>query len=251
MPQITIDDKPLTVPENTTILKAAQSVGADIPTICYHDHCTANGLCRICVVEVEGQRLLQASCVAKVSEGMVVHTRSEKVKRARRTILEMMQSAIDLTEADAINLMADDYDADETRFNHGKPRTHPLHDDNPMFIRDYSKCILCWRCVQVCANDAQYAYAINFGGRGFETHIATFFDKGMPDTTCVFCGQCVGVCPTGALKAKREFLLQDGLTPDEIMNMTGGGRRKKRVKVSAEERGALTEMIEKLDGKKE
>ena len=249
MPTLSIDDKQLTVPENTTILKAAQSIETDIPTICYHDHCTANGLCRMCVVEVEGQRLLQASCVAKVSEGMIVHTRSEKVERARRTILEMMQSAIDLSEADAINLMADDYDADETRFNHGKPRTHPIHDDNPMFISDYSKCILCWRCVQVCADDAQYAYAINFSGRGFETSIGTFFDKGMTGTTCVFCGQCVGVCPTGALKAKREFLLQDGMTPDEIMAMTRGDRRKKRHKASAEERGALTEMIEKLDEK--
>jgi len=72
-----------------------------------------------------------------------------------------------------------------------------------MYIRDYAKCILCWRCVQVCAEDAQYTFAINFEGRGFETRIGTFFDKPMPETTCVFCGQCVGVCPTGALKPKR------------------------------------------------
>jgi predicted molibdopterin-dependent oxidoreductase YjgC len=97
-----------------------------------------------------------------------------------------------------------------------------------MYIRDYSKCILCWRCVQVCADDAQYTFAINFGERGFETHIATFYDKGMPETTCVFCGQCVGVCPTGALKPKREWLLQQGMTPDDIMAVTRSERRKKR-----------------------
>ncbi|MBI5053935.1 MAG: (2Fe-2S)-binding protein, partial [Chloroflexi bacterium] len=87
MPTLSIDDKQVTVPEGTTILKAAQGIEANIPTICYHDHCTANGLCRMCVVEVEGQRLLQASCVVKASEGMIVHTRSEKVERSRRTIL--------------------------------------------------------------------------------------------------------------------------------------------------------------------
>ena len=101
-------------------------------------------------------------------------------------------------------------------------------DDNPMYIRDYEKCILCWRCVQVCADDAQYAYAINFNGRGFETSIGTFFDKGMTETTCVFCGQCVGVCPTGALKPKREWLLEQGKTPDELMSLTRTERRRKR-----------------------
>lgn len=252
MPTLTIDSQQITVPEGTTILKAALNAGESIPTICYHDHCTANGLCRMCMVEVEGQRLLQASCVTKVSEGMVVKTRSEKVERSRRTILEMLQSTIDLSEAPEILAMADEYDADETRFNHGKPRTHPVIDDNPMFLRDYTKCVLCWRCVQVCAEDAQYAFAINFNGRGFETSIATFFDKALPNTSCVFCGQCVGVCPTGALKPKREQLLQDGYTPDEIINMTRGEKRKKkRTAATSEERGALTEMIEKLDGKRE
>jgi NADH dehydrogenase/NADH:ubiquinone oxidoreductase subunit G len=82
--------------------------------------------------------------------------------------------------------------------------------------------------VQVCADDAQYAFAINFSGRGFETSIGTFFNKALPDTTCVFCGQCVGVCPTGALKPKREHLLQEGRTPDEIMQLTRSQRRRKK-----------------------
>lgn len=225
---LTIDGQSVTVPQGTTLLKASQQVGADVPTICYHEHCTANALCRICVVEVEGSRVLQPACVARVSPDMVVHTANDRVKRSRRTILEMLDSAVDLSEATEIQGMIDDYSADTERFDGGEVREHPVLNDNPMYIRDYSKCILCWRCVQVCAEDAQYTYAINFNGRGFETSIGTFFDKGMTDTTCVFCGQCVGVCPTGALKPKREYLLQEGRTPDEIMQMTRQARRRKR-----------------------
>jgi len=225
---LTIDGRSVTVPAGTTILKAAEKLGNKIPTICYHDYCTANALCRICVVEVEGARVLAPACVQQVGEGMQVRTRNERVERSRRTILEMLDSAVDLSEASEIQTFIGDYRADTARFADGARRAYPVLDDNPMYIRDYSKCILCWRCVQVCAEDAQYTYAINFGERGFETHIATFFDKGMPETTCVFCGQCVGVCPTGALKPKREWLLEQGKTPDEIMAVTRTERRKKR-----------------------
>ena len=225
---LTIDDQPVTVPAGTTILKAAQKLGEPIPTICYHEHCTANALCRLCVVEVEGARVLSPACVAQVSDGMKVHTRNERVERSRRTILEMLDSAVDLSEAPEIQQHLGDYRAQAARFPEAERRAHPLLDDNPMYVRDYSKCVLCWRCVQVCADDAQFTYAINFEGRGFETSIGTFFDKPMPATTCVFCGQCVGVCPTGALKPKREWLLQEGKTPDEIMEMTRAERRKKR-----------------------
>lgn len=230
MPEVTltIDDRSVTVPAGTTILKAAKEIGVVIPTICYHDYCTANALCRICVVEVEGARVLAPACVAQASEGMKVHTRSRRVERSRRTILEMLDSAVDLSEAPEIQGFIKDYNADTTRFEDGKRREHAVLDDNPMYIRDYSKCILCWRCVQVCADDAQFTYAINFGKRGFDTHIGTFFDKPMPATTCVFCGQCIGVCPTGALKAKREWLLEQGKTPDEIMELTRADRRKKK-----------------------
>ncbi len=224
---LTIDGQAVTVPEGTTILQAAQSLGQSIPTICYHEACTPNAVCRMCVVEVEGARLLSPACVAQAREGMVVHTRSERVERSRRTILEMLGSAVDLSEAADIQRYGQDYGADPTRFD-GERRALPVLDDNPMFIRDYAKCVLCWRCVQVCADDAQYAYAINFSGRGFETSIATFFDKPMPETTCVFCGQCVGVCPTGALKPRREWLLEQGNTPDEIMQMTRSERRRQK-----------------------
>ena len=225
---LTIDDHSVTVPAGMTILKAAETLGEHIPTICFHAACTSNGLCRMCVVEVEGARVLSPACVAQVGEGMVVHTRSARVERSRRTILELLDSAVDLSEASEIQIMLEDYAADQERFPGAEPRAVPLLDDNPMYLRDYAKCVLCWRCVQVCAEDAQYTFAINFTGRGFETQIGTFFDKPMPETTCVFCGQCVGVCPTGALKPKREWLLEQGLTPDEIMQVTRTERKRKR-----------------------
>jgi len=225
---LTIDDDAVTVPEGTTILKAAQQLGRRIPTICYHDHCTANGLCRICVVEINGVKPLLPACLSRVSEGMKVSTSSARAERSRRTILEMLASAVDLSQAPEIQKLMAENHADPARFPDAERREHPLLDDNPMYVRDYSKCILCWRCVQVCADDAQFTYAINFTGRGFETSIGTFFDKPMPETTCVFCGQCVGVCPTGALKGKRESLLERGFSLNEIIPATRGGGKSRR-----------------------
>jgi NADH dehydrogenase/NADH:ubiquinone oxidoreductase subunit G len=223
-----INAREVTVPAGMTILKAAQQVGIHIPTICYHDYCTANALCRICVVEVQGARVLVPACVAEVSDGMVVQTDSPRVIRARRTILEMLASTVDLSEAPEIQTMFADVQADPDRFPlAGRREPEPI-DDNSMYVRDYAKCILCWRCVQVCAEDAQYTYAINFSGRGYQTQISTFFDVPMPESTCVFCGQCVGVCPTGALKPKRQWLMELGYTPDEIMGLTRSERRRKK-----------------------
>ncbi len=213
---ITIDGVIVQVPAGATILEAARSVGIDIPTICYHDHTTPNGVCRTCVVEVEGGRTLTAACVAQAADEMVVQTRSERVDRSRKTILEMLSSAVDLSQAPEIENMMLEYDADDGRFPASLRREVALIDDNPMYIRDYNKCVLCWRCVQVCAEDAQYTYALNFSGRGFDTQISTFFDKPLPETTCVFCGQCVGVCPTDAIQPKREWLLEKGSSPAEI-----------------------------------
>jgi NADP-reducing hydrogenase subunit HndD len=227
---LTIDGTAVTVPAGTTILKAAEKLGRQVPTICYHDYCTANGLCRICVVEVDGVKPLLPACLSRVSEGMKVSTSSTRAERSRRTILEMLVSAVDLSEAAEIQKFIGDYRADPARFPDSERREYPVLDDNPMYVRDYSKCILCWRCVQVCADDAQFTYAINFNGRGFNTGIGTFFDKPMPETSCVFCGQCVGVCPTGALKPKRESLLEQGISLDEILQATRGGGKKRRRK---------------------
>ena len=225
---LTIDGIPVTAPVGATILEAARSIGKEIPTICYHEACTANALCRLCVVEVVGARALVASCVAQVSQGMQVITQNERIQRSRRTILEMLDSTVDLSESPQILGYIEDYHADRERFINAARRDPPVIDDNPMYVRDYAKCVLCWRCVQVCAEDAQYTYAINFTGRGFETQIGTFFDKPMPATTCVFCGQCVGVCPSGALKPRREWLLEQGLTPDEILQVSKTDKRKNR-----------------------
>ena len=224
---LSIDGREVSTEPGGTLLEAARAIGTDIPTICYHEATTANALCRICVVEVEGMRLLQPACIVKAAPGMKVQTKSERVVRARRTILEMLASTMDLSDAPEILTMMDEYGARAERFPGAKRRESEVRDDNPMYIRDYSKCLLCWRCVQVCAEDAQYTYAINFEGRGFETQIGTFFDKPIPETTCVLCGQCVGVCPTGALKPKREFLLEQGLSPHEISVLNTGRKQRK------------------------
>jgi NADH dehydrogenase/NADH:ubiquinone oxidoreductase subunit G len=232
---LTIDEKMVSVPPGTTILKAAENIGIEIPTICYHDYCTANGLCRICVVEVEGARALIPSCIAEVREGLVVHTQTEHVQRSRRVILEMLASTLDLSEAPEILEYIQKYQVNVDRYPNAIPRQPEVVDDNSIYIRDYAKCILCWRCVQVCADDAQYTYAINFSKRGFETQISTSYQKPMPETTCVFCGQCIGVCPTGALKSKKEWLLQKEMNPDEIMVLTRKERKQKTYVVTTEE----------------
>jgi len=225
--KLTIDGQVVQAPAEMTIYKAALQAGIEIPTICYHEYCTANALCRICVVEVEGSRTLVPACVAKINNGMKVSTQTERVRQARKTILEMLSASVDLSEAEDIQGYMVEYGVNPTRFPDAERREPPIMDDNPMFIRDYAKCILCWRCVQVCAEDAQYTYAINFSGRGFETQISTFFDITLPESTCVFCGQCVGVCPTAALKPKREYMLELGYTPDEIMSLTRNERRRR------------------------
>ena len=229
---LTIDGQEVSTEQSKTLLDAARENGKDVPTICYHDATTANGLCRICVVEVEGMRVLQPACIVQAGAGMKVQTRSEKVVRSRRTILEMLDSTMDLSEAADIQVMMNDYSAEPGRFPEAVRRESEVKDDNPMYIRDYSKCLLCWRCVQVCAEDAQYTFAINFDGRGFETQIGTFFDKAIPETSCVLCGQCVGVCPTGALKPKREYLLEQGMSPNEISVMNTGRKKRKNVERS-------------------
>ncbi len=224
---LTIDGTAVTVEKGATLLEATRQLGPGAPTICYHTATTSYGLCRMCVVEVEGQRLLQPACIVKASAEMRVQTRSERVLRARKTILEMLTSTMDLSDAPEILTMLDEYGVETDRFPGAERRTIDLKDDNPMYVRDYSKCLLCWRCVQVCAEDAQYTFAINFNGRGYETQIGTFFDKSIPETTCVLCGQCVGVCPTGALKARRQYLLEQGMSPQEI-TVLNSGRKSRR-----------------------
>ena len=224
-----IDGVEVTVPAGTTILDAAAQAGIEIPVICYHPHLTANGLCRICCVDTGG-RVQVAACVSECQDAMVVNTGNDAVRRNRKTILEMLASTVELNSSPDIQSLIEEYQADTDRFSSGKRRESPIYDDNPFYIRDYNQCINCWRCVQVCAEDAQFTFALSFDGRGFDTKIGTFNGDGMTDTTCVFCGQCVGVCPTDALLPKREALLGAGYDPDDVFRQTAGGMRKIRKK---------------------
>jgi len=127
------------------------------------------------------------------------------VYTARRVLLELLASTVDLSEAPDVLAHIERYGARPERFGGGLRREFPVLDDNPFYIRDYSKCVMCWRCIQVCAEDVQNTFALTWGGRGFGSHVTTAFAEDMPDTTCVFCGNCVGACPTGALKGKVEW----------------------------------------------
>ena len=224
---LTIDGQEITVPAGTTILDAAAQLGIEIPVICYHPHLTANGLCRICSVDA-GWRTQVAACVTECSNGMNIRTQTEDVRRGRKTLLEMLHSTVNLDEAPEILDLMEEYGSDSQRFEEGKRRESPVYDDNPFYLRDYNQCINCWRCVQVCAEDAQFTFALSFDGRGFDTTIGTFMNNGMMDTTCVFCGQCVGACPTGALKPKRQALLEQGVDPDDIFGQTRRGKKRKK-----------------------
>src|SRR5512143_82804 len=142
---LTIDGEQISAQAGQTLLEAAREHGKDIPTICFHEATTSNALCRTCVVEVEGMRVLQPACIVQAAQDMKVRTRSEKVVRARRTILEMLASTMDLSEAPEIQALMTEYQVDLNRFPDAERRETSLKDDNPMYIRDYSKCLLCWR----------------------------------------------------------------------------------------------------------
>ena len=225
--KLTLDGTEIEVRKGATLLDAAQQAGIDIPVICYHEATSPNGLCRICVVDVDGGRVLQPACVAECQADSKVETRNERVERSRRTILEMLNASVNLEEAPEIQEMIDDYAADEARFPDAHLREHTLIDDNPFYVRDYEQCVLCWRCVQVCAEDAQFTFALTLKNRGHETSVATAFDISMTESPCVFCGQCIGVCPTGALKPKVQWGMEQGWGADELRQNTRRGKKRK------------------------
>ncbi len=218
---VIIDGEEITVPAGTTILEAARALGKEIPTICLHDATTAEGICRVCVVDVNQGRLLPPACVTPCQDNAQIETRSERVERSRRTILEMLNASVNLDQAPEIQAMLNDCAADRDRFPEAEPRAFPTLDDNPFFVRDYAQCVLCWRCVQACGSDAQYTYALALTERGYHTRVATTFDVPLTESPCVFCGQCIGVCPTGALKPKMEWQLEQGFTVAEITHVDG------------------------------
>ena len=201
MIELTIDGRTVSVEEGSTILDACRALEIETPTLCYADTLTPVNVCRVCVVEVEGARVLVPSCSRKAEQDMVVHTDSPRVRTSRRMVLELLGSSVDFSTApDALRYSAD-YGADPGRYGEVVTVAQPAKIDNDLYMRDYSKCILCYKCVEACGVDHQNTFAIAVAGRGFEARISTEFDVTLPESACVYCGNCIAVCPTGALDA--------------------------------------------------
>jgi predicted molibdopterin-dependent oxidoreductase YjgC len=213
--ELTIDGQVVSVTEGSTILDACRRLGIDTPTLCYADTLTPVNVCRVCVVEIEGARALAPSCSRQVEPGMVVHTDSPRVRTSRRMVLELLGSSVDLSTAPDAQRYSSDYGAQPERFGNVKTVAQPAKIDNDLYMRDYSKCILCYKCVEACGVDHQYTFAIADAGRGFEASISNEFDVTLPESACVYCGNCIAVCPTGALMPTSEFNLREAGTWDE------------------------------------
>lgn len=231
--ELTIDGAAVRVREGATILDACKAAGVDTPTLCYAENLTPVNVCRVCVVELEGARTLVPSCSRVAEPGMKVKTDSERVRVSRKLVLELLASSVDVSTAPAMGGYLARYGADPSRFgapagpaaagerDAALPGHHhasdgaraetvaqPVKIDNDLYVRDYSKCILCYRCVEACGSDAQNTFAIAVAGRGFEARISTELDVPLTDSACVYCGNCIGVCPTGALMFKSEHDLR-------------------------------------------
>jgi len=216
MIEVKIDGQAVAVPEGSTILDAARKLGIDTPTLCYLESLTPVNVCRVCVVELEGSRTLVPACSRKVEKGMSIKTDSERVRLSRKVVLEFLSSSVDVSTAPQFPGYMERYEAKPERFgNSAATLAQPVKVDNDLYVRDYSKCILCYKCVEACGVDAQNTFAIAVAGRGFSARISTEFDVPLPDSACVYCGNCIGVCPTGALMFKSEYDMRQAGTWDE------------------------------------
>jgi predicted molibdopterin-dependent oxidoreductase YjgC len=236
--ELTIDGESIKVPEGTTLLEAARGEGCDIPTLCFGDTLTAKNACRVCMVEVEGSRTLVPSCSRKAEAGMVVRTDSDRVNHSRKMVLEFLGSSVDLSTTPNVARWNDEYGAEPSRYgaaaapatdrderyaghHHAPDRAEaetvhqPVKRDNELYLRDYGKCILCYKCVDACGEQWQNTFAIGVAGRGFDARVSTEFDVGLPDSACVYCGNCIAVCPTGALMFNSEHDMRADGTWDE------------------------------------
>ncbi len=239
--ELTIDGAPVTVPRGTTILEACRSRGIDTPTLCYLENLTPVNVCRVCVVEVEGSRVLVPACSRPVEPKMAVKTDSERVRLSRRVVLEFLASSVDLAYAsDDVRRWMERYGCVPERYgppsapakagerdaalpghHHAAPPgsaatvAQPVKIDNDLYVRDYARCILCYKCVQACGVEAQNTFAIAVAGRGFDARISTELATPLPGSACVYCGNCIGVCPTGALMFKSEHDLRQAGRWDE------------------------------------
>ena len=235
---LTVDGRPVEVAEGSTILQACEQVGIDTPTLCYGETLQPANVCRVCVVELEGARTLVPACSRLVEPDMVVHTDSERVRHSRKMVMEFLASSTDLSTTP----VADDYlaryearperygppappdpDRDRKRTGHHEEpdgqtaaTVHaPVKVDNDLYVRDYSKCILCYKCVDACGEQWQNTFAITVAGRGFDARISTEYANPLPDSACVYCGNCIAVCPTGALMFASEHELREAGSWDE------------------------------------
>jgi predicted molibdopterin-dependent oxidoreductase YjgC len=237
--EITVDGRAVKVPEGATLLQACRQEGIDTPTLCFLENLTPVNVCRVCVVEVEGARTLVPACSRVAEPGMKVQTDSERVRLSRRLVLEFLASSVDLSTAPGAQSYLMRYGAAPERYGSpAKPATEgerdravpghhhppgataatveqPVKVDNELYVRDYGKCILCYKCVEACGTDAQNTFAIAVAGRGFEARISTEFAAPLPDSACVYCGNCIGVCPTGALMFRSEHELREAGKWDE------------------------------------
>jgi predicted molibdopterin-dependent oxidoreductase YjgC len=237
--EITLDGRPVEVPEGSTLLQACRQEGIDTPTLCFLENLAPVNVCRICVVEVEGSRTLVPACSRTAEAGMKVQTDSERVRLSRRMVMEFLATSVDLSTAPEAQAYALRYAARPDRYgppapamkggepdaahagHHepsgpGRATVHqPVKVDNDLYVRDYSKCILCYKCVEACGTEAQNTFAIGVAGRGFDARISTEFAAPLPDSACVYCGNCIGVCPTGALMFKSEHELRKAGRWDE------------------------------------
>ena len=238
--ELEIDGEKVRVPEGSTILDACRERGDEIPTLCYGETLTPVNACRVCVVEIEGGRVLAPACSRKVEPDMVVKTDSERVRHSRKMVLEFLASSVDLSVMPDVARWIEEYGADPDRYGppappfeagerdrlraghhetpdgqHAATVHQPTKVDNELYVRDYSKCILCYKCVEGCGTDWQNTFAIAVAGRGFDARIATEFANPLPDSACVYCGNCIAVCPTGALMFKSEYDKRDDGSWDE------------------------------------
>lgn len=210
MVTLTINDKQVQVPEGSTILDAAKAANIEIPTLCFLKGINEIGACRMCVVEVKGARSLQAACVYPVAEGMEVYTNTPRVRNARRATLELILSNHDRECLTCIRnrncelqALAEQLGIDELQFE-GERQNLPLDNFSPSIVRDPNKCILCRRCVSMC-KEVQQVGVIETVGRGFNTIVSPVYGMSLNEVPCVNCGQCITVCPVGALREKSDI----------------------------------------------